>query len=372
MIKIIKKTIFILIGLFLPVTSFAVGYSDYGSTGSGTSDAGAVSGTGASGGTSGVSGMNATEVLAEVTRVIQMIIPIVIGLALLVFLWGILKYLFASDAKNKKEGINYITWGIISLFVMVSIWGLVTLLQQSFLGKSDPSKPPEQQINALEKIPDIEDSNIPASNPILKILKEVADIITLIIPRIIVLGVVVLLWGIFRYAFSSDAKNKEAAKNIIIWGIIALTVMAFLWGFVVILQQTIFKDTDPSAIGEAGTSADQLTQDPTIELPSNQSSGSGINETIIKVMDIVQVSIPVIVTIGIFLFLWGVFKYATTDSAKIKSEGVGFIGWGLILLVTMAGVWGFVKMIGQTAGVSIENQPNVGRNPIDAKSLIKQ
>jgi hypothetical protein len=55
-------------------------------------------------------------------------IPVVIGLAVLFFLWGIAKYLIAKDSEEQKKAKGYIFWGIVFLFVMVSIWALVGLL----------------------------------------------------------------------------------------------------------------------------------------------------------------------------------------------------------------------------------------------------
>ncbi|MEI6553724.1 MAG: hypothetical protein WCO09_04085 [bacterium] len=61
------------------------------------------------------------------------VVPFIIALALLVFLWGVFKTMTASgDPKKRQEGIAYITYGIIGLAVMVSIWSLVYLLTSTF------------------------------------------------------------------------------------------------------------------------------------------------------------------------------------------------------------------------------------------------
>lgn len=62
-----------------------------------------------------------------------MVIPILIGLGVIVFLWGVLRFIFnAGDEEKRKEGRNFMIWGIIGIAVMVSVWGLVNFLQSTF------------------------------------------------------------------------------------------------------------------------------------------------------------------------------------------------------------------------------------------------
>ena len=60
------------------------------------------------------------------------IIPLIIALAVLVFIWGVLKYVISKDDDTKKEARGVMIWGIIAIFVMVSVWGLVNLLGNTF------------------------------------------------------------------------------------------------------------------------------------------------------------------------------------------------------------------------------------------------
>lgn len=79
--------------------------------------------------------------LALITdKIINPIIPLIVGLALVAFLFGALKYITAGgDEKNRLEGIQFMTWGIVGLFVMASVWGLVNILSGTFgLEKSLP------------------------------------------------------------------------------------------------------------------------------------------------------------------------------------------------------------------------------------------
>jgi len=73
------------------------------------------------------------DVLDEIGNLINIAGPIVVGLALLYFFWGLASYIFSSDDPEKKEsGRNIMIWGVIALFVMVSVWGLVNVLADTF------------------------------------------------------------------------------------------------------------------------------------------------------------------------------------------------------------------------------------------------
>jgi hypothetical protein len=82
------------------------------------------------------------HLLGIAAGIIQALIPIVIGLAVLVFLWGVLQYVLRSSDAGKDEGRNFMLWGIIALFVMVSVWGLVNILRDSLgLNLATPTAP---------------------------------------------------------------------------------------------------------------------------------------------------------------------------------------------------------------------------------------
>jgi len=72
-------------------------------------------------------------VATNIFDVIKALIPIVFALALLYFFWGLAKYILAAgNEASKQDGKGIMIWGIIALFVMVSVWGLVKILQATF------------------------------------------------------------------------------------------------------------------------------------------------------------------------------------------------------------------------------------------------
>ena len=60
--------------------------------------------------------------------IVVAIIPLIFALAFVVFLWGVFKFMTASDVKAKQEGQKVIWWGMLGLFVMVSVWGIIKIL----------------------------------------------------------------------------------------------------------------------------------------------------------------------------------------------------------------------------------------------------
>ena len=72
------------------------------------------------------------DVLSQVKALMDLFIPIFIGLGLLYFLYGLTEYILASEEGGKAEGRNRIVYGIVGLFVMVAVWGLVSVLSSTF------------------------------------------------------------------------------------------------------------------------------------------------------------------------------------------------------------------------------------------------
>lgn len=59
------------------------------------------------------------------------LLPIIFSVAFLIFMYGVIKYVIAGDVKDKEEGKKFLMWGLIGLFVMVSVWGIVALVSNT-------------------------------------------------------------------------------------------------------------------------------------------------------------------------------------------------------------------------------------------------
>ncbi len=70
--------------------------------------------------------------VTSLSGIVNSLIPLLLTVAVVIFLWGLVKYLFKiGGEEGSKGGLQIMLWGIVGLFVMVSIWGLVQLLQQT-------------------------------------------------------------------------------------------------------------------------------------------------------------------------------------------------------------------------------------------------
>jgi len=56
--------------------------------------------------------------------------PVLMAMAFIVFVWGIYKYfiLGAAEEKSRTDGRQFILWGIIGFVIILSVWGLVSLV----------------------------------------------------------------------------------------------------------------------------------------------------------------------------------------------------------------------------------------------------
>jgi len=71
-------------------------------------------------------------ILCIIGDILNIVIPILVVLAIVYFIWGVITYVIASDEEAKKAGRNRIIWGIIGLACIVAVWGLVNILIKTF------------------------------------------------------------------------------------------------------------------------------------------------------------------------------------------------------------------------------------------------
>lgn len=75
----------------------------------------------------------------------SILVPILIAIAFIVFLWGVFKYYIygATDEAKRKDGHQLILWGIIGFTVIVSVWGIVNIVTNILVpGTASNNAPP--------------------------------------------------------------------------------------------------------------------------------------------------------------------------------------------------------------------------------------
>jgi hypothetical protein len=78
--------------------------------------------------------MTFASIIGIIIELLNMVVWLLMALALLTFLYGLMRYMMqAGDDGARAESRQYIVYGIIGLFVMVSMWGLVSVLTSTFV-----------------------------------------------------------------------------------------------------------------------------------------------------------------------------------------------------------------------------------------------
>jgi uncharacterized membrane protein YidH (DUF202 family) len=60
------------------------------------------------------------------------LIPILVGVEILLFIYGIVRYLMAANNdKDRQTGRKFALWGIVAIAVTVGVWGLIMFLRNT-------------------------------------------------------------------------------------------------------------------------------------------------------------------------------------------------------------------------------------------------
>lgn len=183
---------------------------------------------------------NITNIISKFQEILNSIVPVLVVLGVVYFIWGVVQYVIADGEEAKKKGKDRIIYGIIGFAVIIGLWGLVNIVVNTFFS-SDISAP------TLEPLTGPAATCTLAGNPKFQdVLCYVTGIINgSIIPLIFAVATIMFVWGVVQFfIINADEEAKRAqGKQFMIWGIIALAVMLSVWGLVGILGSTFGIDT---------------------------------------------------------------------------------------------------------------------------------
>mgnify|MGYP000493818930 CR=1 FL=1 len=75
---------------------------------------------------------NLFQLLDIARSLVNLLTGVVAAIVLLVFFWGMAKFVLnAGELEARVEGRRLMFWGIIALFVMVSVWGILYFIGQN-------------------------------------------------------------------------------------------------------------------------------------------------------------------------------------------------------------------------------------------------
>lgn len=77
-----------------------------------------------------IKGLPSVPLLDKINAtIINPLITLMFGGALVVFLWGVIDFIKnADDTKGREQGKQHIIWGLIGLAVMASVFGLMEVI----------------------------------------------------------------------------------------------------------------------------------------------------------------------------------------------------------------------------------------------------
>lgn len=181
------------------------------------------------------------NIICRVKQILDLIIPVLMALGLIYFIWGVVEYMIGGGDEAKKKGRDHIIYGLIGLAVIVGVWGLVNVVTKTFgLGGQDAPDGYFLPDGSGDSCNDLDNDSK---------LQDLFDygtciIYSSIIPLIFALALVMFIWGVVQYVInSSEEAKKEKGRQFMIWGIIALTVMVSVWGLVRVLGDTFNIET---------------------------------------------------------------------------------------------------------------------------------
>jgi len=184
------------------------------------------------------------KLICQINQILNSIIPVLVALGVVFFIWGVVQYVIADGEEAKKKGKDRMVYGVIGFAVIVGLWGLVNIIVKTFsLGSAVPPA-----LSALTGT----GANCSMVNPKFQdVLCYITKIINdSIIPLIFALATVMFVWGVVNFFVlnADEEKKREQGKQFMLWGIIALAVMLSVWGLVGILGSTFNISTIRSSV----------------------------------------------------------------------------------------------------------------------------
>lgn len=95
---------------------------------------------------------NLQSIVDFIKNLLNTLLPLIIAAAVVYFVYGVAMYVMSGDDDAKAAAKSKIIYGIVGLFVMISVWGLVNILVNTF-GLQNGA--PVNGTNPLQNVPGI-------------------------------------------------------------------------------------------------------------------------------------------------------------------------------------------------------------------------
>lgn len=164
---------------------------------------------------------------------ISAFVPFALTLSVLFFLWGLARFVYNSgDEKSHEEGRQVMIWGVIAIFILVSIWGIARIILDAFYivpanlpGVSGVVGPGGRPENTLFQI---------IRNDFQPLAQVFQGTLLFSVWLVFFYGIARFLWALSK----GDEKGIETGKLLLVWGVIIFTVSISFWGIMSALAVT--------------------------------------------------------------------------------------------------------------------------------------
>jgi hypothetical protein len=101
------------------------------------------------------------SILSKVYKyVINPAIIALFAVALVIFFWGVIKYLAgAADKEKRQQGQRHMLWGVIGFVIMIGVYGIISIVLRTFGVKNVTINNDKQEVTIPEKLPEVKIPN---------------------------------------------------------------------------------------------------------------------------------------------------------------------------------------------------------------------
>ena len=76
--------------------------------------------------------MTIDSLFMRINQLLSYVLPLLIAVAVIYFVWGVVQFIASSDEEAKKNGRGKIIKGLIGLFIIVAFWGIIGIVMKTF------------------------------------------------------------------------------------------------------------------------------------------------------------------------------------------------------------------------------------------------
>lgn len=73
--------------------------------------------------------MTLSSLVGQIISVVNLLVALLGSIALVIFVWGGVRYMYKSDDLHKQANKEFLGWSLVALFVIVSVFGILQIVQ---------------------------------------------------------------------------------------------------------------------------------------------------------------------------------------------------------------------------------------------------